>query len=109
MTLRINPDADGDVTVPFENWAVTVDALRDIPHDLLASAVSLGLDDFEDHVRKWAEGPGLEYGILVPKDPRAPVCPHCGDIAPYGDARHMWISAHLESRLHRWWWNLKRR
>jgi hypothetical protein len=36
--------------------------------------------------------------------PVAPVCPHCGDVAPYGDARHMWINIHLESVLHRWWW-----
>lgn len=40
--------------------------------------------------------------------PVHPVCPHCGSVAPYGDERHMWISVHLEGRLHRWWWGLKK-
>lgn len=39
---------------------------------------------------------------------KAPVCPHCGSVAPYGDERHMWISIH-SSRLHRWWWKWKNR
>lgn len=39
----------------------------------------------------------------------APICPHCGSIAPYGDERNMWIWAHIDSRLHRWWWKLKAR
>lgn len=33
---------------------------------------------------------------------KAPVCPHCGDVAPYGDARHAWISWH-NSKAHIWW------
>lgn len=39
--------------------------------------------------------------------PKPPVCPHCGSMAPYGDERNIWISAHLESRPHRLWWKLK--
>lgn len=37
-----------------------------------------------------------------------PVCPHCGESAPYGDERISWLRAHTDSRLHRWWWNIKR-
>lgn len=37
-----------------------------------------------------------------------PVCPHCREMAPYGDERLVWLSAHLDSRLHRLWWTLKR-
>lgn len=39
---------------------------------------------------------------------KAPQCPYCGDIAPYGDARHQWLRAHLDSHLHRWWWGFKK-
>lgn len=34
----------------------------------------------------------------------APVCPHCGAVAPYGDARHQWLRVHIDSAIHRWWW-----
>jgi hypothetical protein len=37
---------------------------------------------------------------------RAPMCVYCGSVAPYGDARHEWISWH-NSKLHRWWHQLK--
>lgn len=37
-----------------------------------------------------------------------PVCPHCGSVAPYGDERIVWFSAHIDSRLHCWWWKLKK-
>src|ERR1044071_59552 len=37
-----------------------------------------------------------------------PVCPYCGDIAPFGDERLIWISAHLDNRFHRLWWELRR-
>lgn len=33
---------------------------------------------------------------------KAPVCPYCGDVAPYGDARNAWISWH-NSKAHIWW------
>lgn len=36
-----------------------------------------------------------------------PVCQHCGSVAPYGDARIQWLSVH-HSRLHRWWWRVRR-
>lgn len=39
---------------------------------------------------------------------KAPQCPYCDAIAPYGDARHVWLRAHLDSRLHRSWWVLVR-
>lgn len=35
-------------------------------------------------------------------------CPHCGDPVPFGDERLMWLSAHLDSRVHRLWWRLKK-
>ena len=37
---------------------------------------------------------------------RAPVCPYCGSVAPYGDERHIWISVH-QGKLHRWRWKRK--
>lgn len=37
-----------------------------------------------------------------------PLCPHCGESAPYGDERIVWLSAHIDSRFHRWWWTLKK-
>lgn len=39
---------------------------------------------------------------------KAPMCEWCGSVAPYGDARHGWISWH-NSGAHRWWWKWKRR
>lgn len=39
---------------------------------------------------------------------KAPVCVYCGDVAPYGDARHSWISWH-NSRLHIWEQAIKRK
>jgi len=39
---------------------------------------------------------------------RAPVCIHCGDVAPYGDPRIQWISHH-QSGIHRWWQKMKRK
>lgn len=38
-----------------------------------------------------------------------PTCPYCGSIATHGDSRLVWISMHLDSRSHRWWWTLKRK
>lgn len=35
-------------------------------------------------------------------------CPYCDDLAPYGDERHIWLRAHLDSRIHRVWWVLIR-
>lgn len=51
-----------------------------------------------------------EEPITIPErnsvnDP--PTCPHCGDTAPYGDARHVWLRTHIDSYIHRWWWKLK--
>lgn len=40
--------------------------------------------------------------------PKTPVCPHCKEIAPYGDERIVWNEAHLQSRVHAWWWKLKK-
>lgn len=48
----------------------------------------------------------MELGIF---SDNAPVCPHCGDQGPHADGRIQWISAHLDSRLHRWWWRYVRR
>jgi hypothetical protein len=39
---------------------------------------------------------------------RAPVCSHCGEVAPYGDERHQWLSAH-NNGFHRGWWKIKRK
>jgi hypothetical protein len=53
----------------------------------------------------------LDREVENPKMPRVssrPQCPYCGNIAPYGDERHMWMRVHLDSRLHRWWWKLKK-
>jgi hypothetical protein len=41
--------------------------------------------------------------------PKAPVCPHCGDVAPYGDEHWMWISAHLDSKWHAFWCQIKKK
>jgi hypothetical protein len=30
-------------------------------------------------------------------------------MAPYGDERIIWLQAHLDSRIHRWWWAMKRK
>lgn len=38
---------------------------------------------------------------------KAPQCPYCGNIAPYGDARHQWMNLHLNSWRHRGWWKLR--
>lgn len=40
--------------------------------------------------------------------PHTPVCPHCREIAPHGEARLVWNRVHLDSRAHRFWWKLKR-
>lgn len=47
-------------------------------------------------------GPHVEAVVFT-----LPVCPYCGSMAPFGDERHYWNRAHLESRFHKWWWNLK--
>lgn len=36
---------------------------------------------------------------------KAPVCPYCGKVAPYGDERHMWLNIH-NSGAHRFWWKM---
>lgn len=36
-----------------------------------------------------------------------PVCPHCGSVTPFGDERVKWLEAHIDSRVHRWWWDLR--
>lgn len=38
-----------------------------------------------------------------------PVCPYCESVAPYGDGRHQWIRAHMDSPTHRMWWVMKKR
>lgn len=35
-------------------------------------------------------------------------CPYCGELAPYGDERIVWLSAHLDSWWHHAWWVLMR-
>lgn len=40
--------------------------------------------------------------------PHTPICPHCGDLAPHGDERLVWNSAHLDSWIHRVWWKLRK-
>lgn len=37
------------------------------------------------------------------------VCPHCGGITEREQEIVPWMSKHLESRRHRWWWALKKR
>jgi hypothetical protein len=39
--------------------------------------------------------------------PVRPICPHCGDLAPYGEGRIPWLEAHIDSSIHRWWWALR--
>lgn len=39
---------------------------------------------------------------------RAPVCIHCGSVAPHGDERNTWISIH-NGWFHRKWWEWKTR
>jgi hypothetical protein len=36
------------------------------------------------------------------------MCPHCGDVVPYGEGRVPWLEAHIDSAFHRWWMGLKR-
>lgn len=52
-----------------------------------------------------------DYDMIGPRRRvvHAPQCPHCGDIATNGDARLVWISMHIDSRRHRWWWRLKKK
>jgi hypothetical protein len=53
---------------------------------------------------------GQEYADKWLKEHRGPPrCPYCDEPAPYGDERIIWLSVHLDSRTHRWWWALKKR
>lgn len=36
-------------------------------------------------------------------------CPYCGESAPYGDERLVWMGWHIDSLLHRWWWRRKKK
>lgn len=40
---------------------------------------------------------------------KAPTCKLCGDEAPYGDERNMWIGYHLSWYHKLWYWIKKRR
>lgn len=55
---------------------------------------------------EWAEAYAEARLRVGAKGP--PTCPHCGDIAPYGDERWIWLSAHMDSLSHRWYWKLKK-
>jgi hypothetical protein len=62
---------------------------------------------------EWAEAVdevlvSLTSGDWRPSDEYPHLCPYCGDVPPYGDERHMWISAHLNNLPHRWWWETKK-
>lgn len=37
---------------------------------------------------------------------KAPTCDYCGDSAPFGDERNLWISLHL-SWPHRLYWTIR--
>lgn len=64
--LKVNPKATPGIKIPVtEKYFVTVDTLHSVDHYILAAAVELTLDEFEDAVRKWAEGVGLVYGVLA--------------------------------------------
>lgn len=39
---------------------------------------------------------------------KAPICVHCGDVAPYGDERHYWIGWH-NGRIHILYQRIRRR
>lgn len=36
-------------------------------------------------------------------------CPYCGESAPHGDERHVWMGWHIDGRLHRLWWRRKKK
>lgn len=67
MGLRINPRASGHVRIPTSSgYEISVDALRAVPIDYLASATGMEIDELEDEIKAWARGPGLPYGVLKP-------------------------------------------
>lgn len=65
MALRINPRADGRVRIPTSSgYEISVDALRCVPIDYLASATGLSVEELEDEIKAWAHGPGMPYHVL---------------------------------------------
>lgn len=66
-----------------------------------AENVPGGLTSEETEVAKIV-GRWVLDGVLV-----RPVCPHCGSVAPYGEERMMWLTVHIDSSLHRWWWRMR--
>ena len=77
---------------------VIKDQWRSDGHQFMARYYDIALLYGEEYAEQWAE-----------KNDARPRCPYCGDYAPYGDERLIWLSAHLDSRTHRWWWSIKRR
>jgi hypothetical protein len=62
----------------FSNgYFMTVGLLRDTAMSVegLAGAVDLPVDRFLDELHRWAEGPGLPYGIRVDMEARRIVAP----------------------------------
>lgn len=75
----------------------TREMVLDCPRTIHTNS-TIKFDDLKDAVDK--------FTALVS---RQLVCPHCQEMAPYGDERIIWLRAHLESRLHRWRWKFKNR
>lgn len=71
MTLYINPHADPDVEIPIvPDCRITVGALRDVEHQILAAGVGLTLEQFENGIREWDQSTGLPYGVLIKDNPK---------------------------------------
>lgn len=71
MTLYINPHADPNVTIGLAmapDRVLTVGALRDVDHQVLAASLELTLEQFENGIREWDQSIGLLYGVLVKGD-----------------------------------------
>lgn len=71
MTLYINPHADPNVTIGLAlapDRVLTVGALRDVDHQVLAASLDLTLEQFENGIREWDQSIGLPYGVLIKGD-----------------------------------------
>jgi hypothetical protein len=102
-------------------WALSpmseVNMMFDVSDDLIYIAVKspewtgTAVGTKQDLVEASALGkdkPGKEAQAISQARILGPVCPHCGEPAPHGDARLPWLATHTDSRFHRWWWNIKR-
>lgn len=58
---------------------------------------------------EWAIAVDIVWKEAMYKSPIGSTCPHCGEPAPYGNARIPWLDWHIDSHIHKWWWKTKRK